>query len=166
MRCAKYRVPHRVIVPVEERSHAHHLCYRRHRRVFGFRRLLSSHPRGFGHGSAAPTRVHQINRMPVAARDFNPRSAPGAKPVPMCCSPVMRRRARPREAGPFCIVSEKSISEPERQSCLGVVATGEAEMTLHDSEIGREKLRLPASSWWIPSITLLVAALALVTALA
>jgi hypothetical protein len=69
-------------------------------------------------------------------------------------------------AEPFCIVSEKSISEPERQSCLGVVATDEAEMTLHDSEIGREKLRLPASSWWIPSITLLVAALALVTALA
>jgi hypothetical protein len=28
-----------------------------------------------------PTRVHQINRMPVTARDFNPRSAPGAKPV-------------------------------------------------------------------------------------
>jgi hypothetical protein len=43
---------------------------------------------------------------------------------------------------------------------------GGAEMTLHDSDMEREKLKLPASSWWIPSITLLVAALAIVTALA
>jgi hypothetical protein len=40
------------------------------------------------------------------------------------------------------------------------------EMTMQESDLERESWKLPASSWWIPSITLLVALLAVVTALA
>jgi hypothetical protein len=38
-------------------------------------------------------------------------------------------------------------------------------MTLNETHVKREKLVLPASSWWVPSITLLIALLAVATAL-
>jgi hypothetical protein len=76
------------------------------------------------------------------------------------------KESRRQKPGLFCFVSEKSISKPERWIGFGVALSGCAEMTLHDSDIGRERLQLPASSWWIPSITLAVAILALATALA
>lgn len=39
-------------------------------------------------------------------------------------------------------------------------------MTLQETGIERREFRLPSSSWWIPSFTVAVLALALVTALA
>jgi hypothetical protein len=39
-------------------------------------------------------------------------------------------------------------------------------MTFQENHLEREKWQLPASSWWIPSITVLIALLAVVTALA
>ena len=39
-------------------------------------------------------------------------------------------------------------------------------MTLNENHVKRDKLKLPASSWWIPSITLLIALLAIATVLA
>jgi hypothetical protein len=39
-------------------------------------------------------------------------------------------------------------------------------MTLQETNLELSELKLPASSWWIPSITVAILALAVVTALA
>lgn len=41
-----------------------------------------------------------------------------------------------------------------------------AEMTVDDDRQERDRLKLPASSWWIPSLTIAIAILAVVAALA
>ncbi|MEX2166659.1 MAG: hypothetical protein WD852_06515 [Methyloceanibacter sp.] len=41
-----------------------------------------------------------------------------------------------------------------------------AEMTVDEDRQERDRLKLPASSWWIPSLTIAIAILAVVAALA
>ncbi len=54
----------------------------------------------------------------------------------------------------------------ERPGIESCVLRGTIEMTLQESKLERSEFKLPASSWWIPSITVVIVALALVTALA